>query len=197
MRKLIDFIKGILIGIALVIPGLSGSIFAVVVGLYEPILHAVNNVRKEFKKSFLFLLPIVLGVVIGILLSTKMVLWVTQNYIQQSYFFFIGLVLGSVPLVLRKVKGIKFKPQYLLLSVISFAAILAISFMLAGKNEEVAKEAITIAKITGVGDFLILTFAGLFACASMSIPGVSGSVMLMVMDNMAMFITQLQIVQTF
>lgn len=183
MRKIIDFIKGILIGIAVVIPGLSGSIFAVVVGLYEPILHSVNNVRKEFKKSFMFLLPIVLGVGIGVLISTRLVLWVTQNFIQQSYFFFIGLVLGSVPLILRKVKGIKFKPQYLLISVASFAAIVAISFLLAGTNEEAAKEAVTIAKITGISDFLILAFAGIFACASMSIPGVSGSVMLMVIGQ--------------
>jgi putative membrane protein len=183
MRKIIDFVKGIFIGIALVIPGLSGSIFAVVVGLYESILNAVNNIRKEFKKSFLFLLPIVLGVGVGILASTKLVLWVTENYKQQSYFFFIGLVLGSLPLILRKVKGIKFKPQYLLITVAAFVGLMLISFLLTGNVDESAAKLPKIEKITGVDDVLILTFAGIFSCATMSIPGVSGSVMLMVVGH--------------
>lgn len=184
MKRIINFLKGIFIGIALVIPGLSGSIFAVVVGLYESILNAVNNIRKEFKKSVIFLLPIVFGVGVGILASTKLVLWVTESYTQQSYFFFIGLVLGSVPLILRKVKGVKFKPQYLLISIAAFVAILSISFLITGNMTETeAKEMPKIVKITGVDDFLILTFAGIFSCASMSIPGVSGSVMLMVVGQ--------------
>lgn len=183
MRKIIDFLKGIFIGIALVIPGLSGSIFAVVVGLYESILNAVNNIRKEFKKSFLFLLPIVLGVGVGILASTKLVLWVTETYIQQSYFFFIGLVLGSLPLILRKVKGVKFKPQYLIITVLAFSALLLISFLLTGNMNDMESQSPKIEVITGIDDFLVLMFAGMFSCATMSIPGVSGSVMLMVVGH--------------
>ncbi|MDR0287801.1 MAG: DUF368 domain-containing protein, partial [Clostridiales bacterium] len=91
VKNIIHFFKGIFIGLAVVIPGLSGSIFAVAVGLYEKMLEAVNNLRKSPKESILFLLPIVLGAVVGILASTKFILWVCENYPRQSYIFFIGL----------------------------------------------------------------------------------------------------------
>ena len=71
---MLNFVKGAIIGIALVIPGLSGSIFAVVVGLYDRLLNAVNHFRDDPKKNMRFLTPIGLGAVIGILLSTKAVL---------------------------------------------------------------------------------------------------------------------------
>ena len=71
MSHIVNFIKGIIVGIAVVIPGLSGSMFAVIVGLYEKMINAVSTLRKGFKKNVLFLLPIVLGGVIGILLSAK------------------------------------------------------------------------------------------------------------------------------
>lgn len=51
MTQIINFVKGIFIGIAVVIPGLSGSIFAVVVGLYEKMIHAVSDFRKNIKKN--------------------------------------------------------------------------------------------------------------------------------------------------
>lgn len=63
---MLNFVKGAIIGIALVIPGLSGSIFAVVVGLYDRLLNAVNHFRDDPKKNMRFLTPIGLGAVIGI-----------------------------------------------------------------------------------------------------------------------------------
>lgn len=72
--------KGFLIGIALVIPGLSGSMFAVVVGLYERMVEAISSFRKQPLKNIKFLLPIMLGAVIGILASTKLVLWLCEQF---------------------------------------------------------------------------------------------------------------------
>ena len=54
MSHIVNFIKGIIVGIAVVIPGLSGSMFAVIVGLYEKMINAVSNLRKGFKKNVLF-----------------------------------------------------------------------------------------------------------------------------------------------
>ena len=136
MTQIINFVKGIFIGIAVVIPGLSGSIFAVVVGLYEKMIHAVSDFRKNIKKNILFLLPIVLGAVVGILLSTKLILMICETYTQQAYFFFIGLVLGSIPLVLRKLKSKKFHPAYLLITLFSMGLILLMGFFSNGNAGE-------------------------------------------------------------
>ena len=181
MTQIINFVKGIFIGIAVVIPGLSGSIFAVVVGLYEKMIHAVSDFRKNIKKNILFLLPIVLGAVVGILLSTKLILMLCETYTQQAYFFFIGLVLGSIPLVLRKLKGKKFHPAYLLIPLFSMGLILLMGFF---SNADAGEGAVNTAYyLTGLKDTVLILFSGFLSCALMSIPGVSGSVTLMVLGQ--------------
>ena len=181
MTQIINFVKGIFIGIAVVIPGLSGSIFAVVVGLYEKMIHAVSDFRKNIKKNILFLLPIVLGAVVGILLSTKLILMICETYTQQAYFFFIGLVLGSIPLVLRKLKSKKFHPAYLLITLFSMGLILLMGFFSNGNAGEGALN--TAYYLTGLKDTVVILFSGFLSCALMSIPGVSGSVTLMVLGQ--------------
>ncbi|TFI70980.1 DUF368 domain-containing protein [Carnobacterium divergens] len=177
--SLINTLKGFLIGIALVIPGLSGSIFAVVVGLYEKMMDSINHFKTNKKASFQFLLPIVIGAAIGILASTKMILWVCVEYPIQSYLFFVGLVLGSFPLVLKKMKKIQFKPSYLIVSLVSFLLILALTKMGEGGSESY----IAIQSFDSWDDAFSMLFAGAFSMSLMSVPGVSGSIMLMVINQ--------------
>ena len=177
--SIINAIKSFFIGIALVIPGLSGSIFAVVVGLYEDIINAISDFSKDIKGNIKFLIPVAIGCVIGILASTKAVLWLCENYQLQSYMFFIGLVLGSAPLIWRKMNKIKFNPAYLLLSVLSFAAILLTS----NSGDGTEKSYIAIQHLNSASDFATLLFAGLISVSLMMIPGISGSVMLMVIGQ--------------
>lgn len=181
MSHIINFIKGIIVGIAVVIPGLSGSMFAVIVGVYEKIINAISTLTKNFKKNILFLLPIVLGGVIGILLSAKLIVDLCETYPQQSYFFFIGLVLGSIPLVLRKIKAIDFNPLYLLITLFSFGFILLMGYLSAGETSATISD--TVHHLTGISDVIAVFVAGFFSCALMSVPGVSGSVTLMVLGQ--------------
>lgn len=181
MSFIINFIKGIIVGIAVVIPGLSGSMFAVIVGLYEKIINAISTLQKSFKKNILFLLPIAVGGVIGILLSAKLIVDLCEKYPQQAYFFFIGLVLGSAPLVLRKVKQIEFKPLYLLITLFSFCFVLIMGYLSGGEMETTIVD--TAHDLKGFGDGIAVFVAGFFSCAFMSVPGVSGSVTLMVMGQ--------------
>lgn len=182
MKQLIAFFKGILIGIAAVIPGLSGSIFAVVVGLYDKMVEAVSTLfrRTHFRKNAVFLLPILLGIGVGVLLSTKAVLWVCENYTGPAYAFFIGMVLGSLPLIFKKTSQIPFQVQNLILPCITFSALVGITLWM-GAPEETSMVAIS--AITSWKDVLIVVGAGMFSCALMAIPGVSGSVMLMVIHQ--------------
>lgn len=180
MSKIVNFIKGIFVGIALVIPGLSGSIFAVVVGLYEKIINAISTLKKNLKKNILFLLPIVLGAVVGVLLSAKLIIDLCEKYPQQAYFFFIGLVLGSVPLVVRKMNKIKFKPLYLLITFFALGFILLMG-ILSGNEAETTTEVAY--HLTDLYDVLAVFVSGFLSCALMSIPGVSGSVTLMVLGQ--------------
>ena len=181
MTQIINFVKGIIIGIAVVIPGLSGSIFAVVVGLYDKMINAISGFRKNIKKNILFLLPIVLGAIIGVLLSTKLILMLCETYTQQAYFFFIGLVLGSIPLVLRKLKKKSFHPAYLLITLFSIGFVLLMGYISHAEGSEAA--ASTAYYLTGIKDTILILISGFLSCALMSIPGVSGSVTLMVLGQ--------------
>lgn len=181
MTQIVNFLKGIIIGIAVVIPGLSGSIFAVVVGLYEKMIHAISGFRKNIRKNILFLLPIVIGAVVGVLLSTKAILMVCENFTQQAYFFFIGLVLGSIPLILRKMKLKKFHASYLLITVFSAGLVLLMAYF-SNAKDAAAMPQVTYA-LTGLKDAVIVLASGFLSCALMTIPGVSGSVTLMVIGQ--------------
>lgn len=172
-------IKGALIGIALVIPGLSGSIFAVVVGLYDRLLTAVNHFREAPKVHAKLLLPVGIGAVIGVLLSTRAVLAMTTAWPLASYGFFIGLVVGIGPFVWRKIRQVSFRSWYLVLPVLGFALIYGLA-QLGGEKPE---NLITLTRLTSVQDGFTMGFAGVFAVALMAIPGISGSIMLMVIDQ--------------
>lgn len=182
MKRLIHFCKGALIGIAAVIPGLSGSIFAVVVGLYDDMVEAVSTLfqRSRFRKNICFLLPILLGICVGILLSTKAVLWICEHYTGPAYAFFIGMVAGSVPLILRKTSTRPFRLWLLALPLVTFTLLCGITLWL-GAPEDAAM--VSIAAVTSWQDALIIFGAGVFSCSLMAIPGVSGSVMLMVVHQ--------------
>ncbi|MCL2168593.1 MAG: DUF368 domain-containing protein [Defluviitaleaceae bacterium] len=177
LEFLTKVVKGFLVGLALVVPGLSAATFAVVTGIYETMIHSMNNIRKEFRSSMRFLLPIGLGAFVGVLASAGLTLYLLDTFPLQSYAVFIGLVLGSVPVIYGKMKpAIKVKKNYFLL-LAGLAAILVITFV----TTPDAHDATTIYVIDGIGDVLVIFLAGLVSCILMAFPGISGSIILMLM----------------
>lgn len=175
---IINLIKGFFIGIALVIPGLSASTFAVVTGLYSDIINSVNNIFKNFKKSTLFLIPIAIGAAIGVLVSASGTLHIMELFPMLSYSFFIGLVLGSLPNIYKRAKPkISNHLNYLL---IIFGLILII---LMGTMNENDGSVVAIENISGFEDFFVIFFAGVISLFLMAIPGTSGSITLMVLGQ--------------
>ena len=96
-----NFFAGCLIGIAAVIPGFSGGVVAIALGLYERILQAVGDFFREPKKKVRFLAPLALGSAAAMLVFSGVVSWLLENY-REPVLFFIGLVCGSVPSFLEK-----------------------------------------------------------------------------------------------
>jgi len=177
---IINTFKGIFIGIALVVPGLSGSIIALVMGLYEGIINAVSDFNKDIKKNALFLAPIGLGAVVGILASARIVLWLCQAYPLQSYLFFTGLVLGAYPLIFRKMKQAKFKPSYVLATALGFAFMFIVTYIM---DTGMERSHIAIESLSSASDFGTVFASGAISMSFMMIPGVSGSVMLMLLGQ--------------
>ncbi|MCL2565156.1 MAG: DUF368 domain-containing protein [Defluviitaleaceae bacterium] len=177
---IINTFKGIFIGIALVVPGLSGSIIAIVMGLYEDIINAVSDFRHDIKGNIKFLAPIGIGAVIGILASARIVLWLCQAYPLQSYLFFTGLVLGAYPLIFRKMTKSRYKPSYIIAIALGFSFMFIISFIM---DTGADSAYVAINSLESASDFGILFAVGAISVSFMMIPGVSGAVMLMVMGH--------------
>ena len=106
------FLKGIVVGIGGVSPGLSGSVLLIIFGLYQKTLDALGNLLKAPKKNIRFLLPLVLGMFAGVLLFSKVINFFVNNYEMPTCFCFLGLILGTLPMVWQEVKKEGFPAKY-------------------------------------------------------------------------------------
>lgn len=170
---LINFIKGFILGIANVIPGVSGGTMAVSMGLYELILSSIGNFFKDIKGNFIKLLPIILGILVAIVSTSKLVTYALTNYKAQTLCLFIGLIFGGVSLIMRKIKGKGSKINYLIFFIVFFFVI-SLNFLKTGLIE------ISFTNM-GIIDYLLLLVMGFIASSAMVIPGISGSFILMVL----------------
>ena len=117
------YVAGMLIGVANVIPGVSGGTIAVSTGVYEKIIDAINNIRKEFKQSVKTLFPFVVGIIIGIIALAFVITFLLNNEIAKvpTTACFIGLVLGGVPMLHNKIKDEKLKWTHIVAFIITLA----------------------------------------------------------------------------
>ena len=167
-------LKGMVIGIANIIPGVSGGTMMVAMGIYDKLIHCITHLFSEFKKSVLFLLPIAVGMLIAIAGSSFGLSWLFENFPIQTNLLFVGLILGGLPAICKKVKGNKIKIGHILAGILFFALVVVFAAM--GESEGAAADL-----SLGIGNVLKLFGVGIIASATMVIPGVSGSMVLMLM----------------
>ena len=111
---ILRFLKGIIVGIGGVAPGLSGSVLLIIFGLYRQTLDALGSLLKDFKKNIRFLLPLVAGMILGVLAFSKAIHFFLNNYEMPTRFCFLGLIVGTLPMVWKEVKKEGFSRQYYL-----------------------------------------------------------------------------------
>lgn len=169
---LILFIKGFILGVANVIPGVSGGTLAVSLGLYERILECVTTLFKKFKENVTFLIPIILGIGVAVLSTSKLVTYALTNFKAQTIFLFVGLIFGGISLIMKKVKGQKSFFNICVLCIV-FIFVLGLNFV----KTDTFSISFTNMKII---DYVLLALVGFIASSAMVIPGISGSFVLMV-----------------
>lgn len=175
----LNIVKGITLGISAAIPGLSAGTIAIAERCYDPIIHAVSDLKKAFKKNFLLLLPYVLGLIIG---AVAALIGIQRGY-QAAPFtltgLFAGLVLGSLPVALSELKKGKTASEKLH-HILPFILCLAIAAGLGLVTAlcKVDLEAYLRAREWWMYPFIV--FAGFLAAGACIVPGISGSMSLMV-----------------
>jgi len=154
------FIKGIVIGIGGVAPGLSGSIIMISLGLYSRTIDAIATLNKDFKKKMMFLSPIVLGMLISAIFFSRVIDDLLKHFEIQTRLAFFGMLLGTIPLFFAEVKRKgKLKAKHYILMIPSFLLGLCLLFLGNTANTE---ETITIP---------IAFVLGFFGIALTIIPG--------------------------
>lgn len=174
MKFIWNMIYGAIIGIANIIPGVSGGTMAVILNVYDELIEAVSTLRTQFKKNVSFLLPIGLGAGIGIILFSKIIEVLLETHPMPINFFFMGLIIGSMPLVYKRASETPIKPISVLPFIVTLALMIAMAVIGEGENTSV----MTSLTVTGV---LQLVIYSAIAAACMIIPGVSGSLVLMIL----------------
>lgn len=164
------FIKGLLIGMGAVAPGVSGGALAVIFGIYERITDAIAGIFKNFKENAVFFLPIALGGGVGVLAFSKVMKYLFQYYDVQVKYLFIGLMIGTLPSVFKQANRRGFRSIYILPCIAAFGMTI-FSIIIENGGIGIIPEA-----SPGV---LWLTIYGAIIGIGTIVPGISASFVLM------------------
>ncbi len=169
-----DVIKGIVIGIANVVPGVSGGTMMVSMGIYDKLISAISHLFSKMKEHFLFLLALLIGMAIAILGGSVLITWLFDRFPFQTTMAFIGLILGGLPMICRKVKGQKKKAGHFIVFAIFFALVILMAVFsgTTGATADLTPTATTM---------LVLVLVGIVTAGTMVVPGVSGSMVLLML----------------
>jgi putative membrane protein len=174
MEYLILILKGMIIGVANIIPGVSGGTLMIILGLYEEVINTISHFFRDFKKSLKLVIPLAIGMLLSILLLSKVISVCLDKYPFPTTLFFIGLIIGGLPLLWNKAKAAKGNWKNWLVFSLTFAAVITFAFLKSG-NYVVSFENM------GVLNYLMLFVIGIISAATMVIPGISGSFVLMLL----------------
>ena len=168
--KIKEFFKntglGAAIGVAMIIPGVSGGTIAVLFKVYDRLINAISDLRRDFKNSFMFLLPIVIGALLGIAALYFPLKYAIQYAPIPTILLFAGLMLGSCPKLFKDTLKKGFKP------IDAVSLILPLAFVMGHAD---------LSATMPIWGYFVLILIGAIASCALVVPGVSGSLLLLVL----------------
>lgn len=166
------FWKGMLISVSQLVPGVSGSTIAMILGIYDRLIEAVNHIWDRFRENFKILSILLLGAATGIIVFARGIQYLLETYPIPLGIFFVGVVLGGVPLMYRKSaeKGIKLTDWIYFIA--GLAIVLVMTMELENTNEVIRE--------WSLWNAIYLFIGGIIFAIALVLPGISGSFMLLV-----------------
>lgn len=165
--------KGGAIGLAMIIPGVSGGTLAVLLGVYDKIIDSVGNLFKKFKESVLFLLPILLGAILAFAALYYPLKYALLYAPFPTILLFSGLMLGSIPDLVKKSEKNGFKKLDTIGIVLACVLVVGICFIPNLGDVNLSSD-------MQVWQYFMLLFIGMIASCALVVPGVSGSMLLLI-----------------
>lgn len=186
------FIRGILMGSADIVPGVSGGTIALITGIYERLIYSISKINFKFIKplvkldlkgfwrelldeiDFAFFIPLVLGIGIAMLTIAKVVTYCMDVYTALTYAFFLGLIIASAYILLKKIPKLQIKH-------VAFVIIgLVLAYIFVSLNPIAANHSLP-----------VIFISGLIAICAMILPGISGSFLLLLLGQYEYMLTAL------
>ncbi|MBR3249150.1 MAG: DUF368 domain-containing protein [Clostridia bacterium] len=165
-------IKGIAIGAGAIVPGVSSGVICVILGIYEKLIDCVLNLFKNFKKSIKLLLPLSIGIIIGMIIVGKVLNCLLNAYPNEINFVFIGLVIGCVPSLFKQANSMgRFKISNLFFLFIALG--IGLVMVILERN--------IITSCNTEHSTIYLIISGMCMSLGVIIPGVSSTVILMLL----------------
>jgi len=156
-------LKGFIVGLGKIIPGVSGSMLAITLGIYESILEAVTNFFGDIKKNTKLLLNFGIGVFLAIIFFSKLILFLLNNYYETTMYLFLGLIVGTL---LPFTKELKWNIKNFIL----FLIFLSLTFILSIKTTN-----INFVFTGSIIDYIYTSFLGMIDAFTSIVPGISGT----------------------
>lgn len=184
MKLIKGVLQGIIIGIGAVAPGISGGTFAMMLGIYDDLMDCVASFYKDVRRKLLFLLPIGLGMAVGVLFFSNVIQFLFEHYNTQVRFAFIGLMVGTLPYMRQEANKQGFKAIYLLPCALALAVTVGFAW-LEGSAQSAGSAAVVgqVGQVPGeaYGLLQIFELLGYGAVIGLGtiVPGLSSSFMLM------------------
>lgn len=169
-------IAGLLIGIGAILPGVSGGVIAVILGVYDKIIFSVSNFKKDKKKNLIFLIKILIGVVIGIIISSNLLKYFFDKYFVEMSYLFIGLIIGTIPMLIKEYnKKSKIRLDYCILIIVTILSAI-LSYYIKSNLIDTSNSTV------------MLIIAGFLFAMGKVIPGLSSSVLLSLIGKYKLFL---------
>ena len=175
MKKfLYGILCGFCLGISVFAPGISGSVMAIILGIYEKLLDIAANPFRNFKKNVKFLFPMGIGAVISFILFVVLFSYLFETYEKATYMLFIGLIAGNLPVVYKEARQVKFRWYFIIGTVLTaaFACGMGILSNLTVAPQETGQTA----------ELWYLGVAGGVSGFASIVPGMSVSMILIIMN---------------
>ncbi|MDY0276451.1 MAG: DUF368 domain-containing protein [Acholeplasma sp.] len=169
MRLFIKIIKGTLVGLGSILPGISGGMIAAAFNIYKELIEALNNVTKKPIKAVLSIWEYLVGIVLGIAIGFVLIATVLKLFPIPITALFVGLILGGTPEVIKDIKKEKKRWYHYLITLVSILLMVMILML----------KPADIYNTSGVALYLIYMVIGILTALSLIVPGLSGTMILM------------------
>ena len=169
MVKFVIF--GAIVGVANIIPGVSGGTMAVILKIYDRLIETLS--LKNVKKNLPFIIPLGIGAAVGVVLFRKAIEFLRGNYPMATNFTFMGLILGSIPMIFQRARGEKMEAK----GMVSFLVALVVMVVIALLKPAESNAVLALTPL----NLLILFGASAISTFAMILPGISGSFVMLVL----------------